>query len=235
MDKHENPMTVPSPELIERLKKIDSATVSNAIEQFEVRDRAAGFADYELRCQFPNYEPLVGYAVTCVANTTSPGEQRPSQMNALWDLVHAAPKPAVVVVQYQGHDRKRSCFFGDMSATGLYRLGAVGVVTDGSNRDKAGIASRAPGFHVFSPGWVVSHGRGAFLEFDLNVSVCGLDIAPGDLLHGDANGLLTIPHEIAEQVPDMAEKVLSGEQGYFDYLAGDSFSYDEWKRRLETH
>lgn len=228
-------MTIHSAETIEQLRQFDSATISNAIEQFQVRDRAAGFADLDLQCQFPDYEPMVGYAITCTADTMSPGEQRPSQMDNLWDLVHAGPKPAVVVVQYLGPDRKKSCFFGDMSSTGLQRLGAVGVVTDGGNRDKAGIANRAPGFHVFSPGWVVSHGRGAFLDFNVNVSVCGLNIAPGDLLHGDANGLLTIPHEIASQVPDKARSVLDGEGRYFDFLAGDSFSYDAWKRLLASH
>ena len=217
-------MTVHSEETISQLRNFDGATVSNAIEEFEVRDRAAGFADYELRCQFPEYEPMVGYAVTCTGDTTTAGQQRPHQMEKLWDLVHASPKPAVVVVQYVGPDRKRSCFFGDMSSSGLHRLGAAGIVTDGGNRDKAGIARRAPGFHVFSPGWVVSHGKGAYLDFEVNVTVGGLNIAPGDLIHGDANGLLTIPHEIAERVPQMAQEVLDREQRYFDY--------EEWKRRL---
>ncbi len=228
-------MTIHSPETIEALRHIDSATVSNAIENFNVRDRAAGFANLDLQCQFPEYKPLVGYAITCTADTMSPGEQRPSQMDNLWDLVHASPKPAVVVVQYLGPDRKKGCFFGDMSATGLHRLGAAGVVTDGGNRDKAGIARRAPGFHVFSPGWVVSHGRGAFLDFNVNVSVCGLNIMPGDLLHGDANGLLTVPHEIAGQIPDEARNVLQREEGYFDFLESESFSYEEWKRQLASH
>ena len=228
-------MTIHSAETIEALRQFDSATISNAIEEFQVRDRAAGFANLDLRCQFSDYEPMVGYAVTCTADTMSPGEQRPANMNNLWDLVHAAPKPAVVVVQCVGPDRKKSCFFGDMSATRLQRLGAAGVVTDGANRDKAGIARRAPGFHVFSPGWVVSHGRGAFLDFNINVSVCGLNIAPGDLLHGDANGLLTIPHEIVPQVPDKARSVLESEGGYFDFLASDAFSFEAWKRWLASH
>ena len=67
------------------------------------------------------------------------------------------------------------------------------------------------------------------------MTVCGLNIAPGDLLHGDANGLLTIPHEIAAEVPEKAREVLAGEAGYFEFLESDSFSYEEWKRRLASH
>ena len=120
-------MNIHPPELIDELRKYDSATVSNAIEHFQVRDRAAGFANLDLKCQFPDYEPMIGYAVTCTADTVSPGESRPSQMDHVWDLVHESAKPAVLVVQYVGSDPKKSCFFGDMSATGLHRLGATGI------------------------------------------------------------------------------------------------------------
>ena len=73
---------------------LDSATISNAIEQFEVRDRAAGYADMGLRCQFPEYPPMVGYAVTCTADTTSPGESRPMKFADVLQVVRDAPQPA---------------------------------------------------------------------------------------------------------------------------------------------
>ena len=51
------------PQVIEALRKYDSPTIANAVEKFEMRDRADGYASLELRCQFPHYEPMVGYAV----------------------------------------------------------------------------------------------------------------------------------------------------------------------------
>jgi 4-hydroxy-4-methyl-2-oxoglutarate aldolase len=221
-----------APEVLEALRGFDSATISNAIEQFKIRDRAAGYADMRLRCQFPEYAPMVGYAVTCTADTTSPGESRPMRFAELLEIVRGAPQPAVVVVQHVGTDRLKSCNFGDMSATGLHRMGVAGVVTDAGNRDRAGIAQRAPGFHVFSPGWVVSHGRGAYLDMQVNVSICGLNIAPGDLLHGDANGLLVVPHEIAGRVAEEAQKVIDAEAEYFKFLESDTFTFEDWKRRI---
>ena len=66
-----------SAEVMEALGRIDSPTVANAIEHFKVRDRVAGFASLEARCQFPDLAPMVGYAVTCIADSTAAGDSRP--------------------------------------------------------------------------------------------------------------------------------------------------------------
>jgi regulator of RNase E activity RraA len=228
------PDTLPA-DLLAALQAIDSPTLSNAIEHFEVRDRAAGYADLRLRCQFPDYSPMVGFAVTCTADTTSPGESRAPAFDKVLRAVDEAPKPAVVVVQHVGADRQKSCFFGDMSSACLQRLGAAGVVTDGANRDRKGIAERAPGFQVFSPGWVVSHGRGAFLDIGVHVSVCGLNIAPGDLLHGDENGLMVVPQDIIKPLIEKAREVQDAEKEYFDFVEGDTFGLEQLIKKFTSH
>ena len=221
-----------APEVIEALSQIDSPTISNAIEQFQVRDPVTGYASMELRCQFPEAKPMVGYAVTCTADTTMPGDNRPSRLQELMDAFQAAPKPAVLVIKYVGNDRLRSCYLGDIFCSSLQRLGGAGIVTDGGARDRAGIEQRAPGFQLFSPGWVVSHGLGCYLDFGITVSICGLTIQSGDLLHGDESGLLTIPQEIAEAVSKKAREIHRVEAEFFDFLQSDAFSYDALKRRI---
>ncbi len=223
-------------ELIHALRQFDSASVANAIEQFEVRDPATGFAGNRLICQMPEIaHPMVGYAVTATADSTTPGDARTSRVDDLVDLVHSAPKPAVLVIKHVGHQRERCCLFGDMFCTILQRLGCVGLVTDVNGRDRTAIRQRTPDFHVFSAGWVVSHGYPAYLEFNTTVSVCGLTIAPGDLLHGDESGLVSVPARIAGQVPDQTRKVLEAEQEYFDFLESDRFTMDELRRRIVPH
>ena len=220
------------PEVVEALGQFDSPTISNAIEHFEVRNPVTGYASMELRCQFPDLKPMVGYAVTCTSDTTTPWEKRPMNFDNLLDAVQAAPKPAVLVTKYIGPDRLRSAFLGDMSCTTLQKLGVVGAVTDGGNRDKSGIRRRAPGFQIFSPGWVVSHGYGVLFDFGVTVSVCGLTIEPGDLLHGDENGLLKVPLDIAESVVEQARLVQEAEREYFDFLQSTSYTFEELKRRI---
>ena len=186
----------------------------------------------ELKCQTPKIKPMVGYAVTCLSDTTSPGESRPMRLDELLDAIDAAPRPAVLVVKHVGHDRSRSCFFGDMWCLALHKLGVAGIVTDGGGRDLDGIKTRAPGFHVFSTGWVVSHGRGTYFNVGTTVSICGLTIRSGDLLHGDDNGLLTVPPAISERLVTQAEGVRKAEAEYFEFAESDAFSVEALKLRI---
>jgi len=219
---------------LEALRQFDSPTISNALEHFRVRDPTTGYASLELRCQFPELKPMVGYAVTCTADTTTAGDNRPMRLHPLFDIIQAAPKPVVLVVQYVGPDRLRSCLAGDILCTSLTKLGCVGLVTDMGNRDMSGIHHRAPEFQLFSPGWVVSHGYGAYLDYNLTVSVCGLTVRPGDLLHGDANGLLTVPANIVD-IDDVLRQVAAvqvAEKEIFEFLLGPSYSYEGLKKRV---
>lgn len=224
-----------SPEILTALQSIDSATVSNAIEAFKVRDRTGGYASMDLRCLTPDLKPMVGYAVTCVMDSTTPGARRPNRLPVLLDAVAAAPKPAVIVVQSAGPDRSRSCFAGDMISAVYWKLGAAGVVTDGGIRDLTGIRGRAPEFHLFAAGTVVSHGNGAILDIGVPVSVCALPIRPGDLLHGDENGLVQIPIDLAGSVLEQARLVQKDEQEFFEFLKSPDYSLQGLKRRIGIH
>ena len=114
----------------------------------------------------------------------------------------------------------------------LQKLGTVGLVTDCGNRDKSGIACRAPGFQVFAPGWVVSHGYGVLIDIGTTVSVCGLTIQPGDLLHGDLSGLLVVPPQIVEGVLEQARLTQDTEKEFFSFLHSESYTYEGLKRRM---
>ena len=221
-------------QVIEKLRGFDSATVANAIEHFGVRDPTTGYADNRLVCRTPGIAaPMVGRAFNCKVDTTTPGDTRPARVGELVELLSEADTPFVLVAQHEGPDQRRCCVFGDMFCAVLARLGGAGIVTDANGRDLAGIRRRTPDFHVFSRGWVVSHGYPACLEFNTPVEVCGLEVAPGDLLHGDGSGLVSVPLEIAAEVPDRAEAVRGEEKGFFEFLKGDGFSMEELKQRFD--
>lgn len=221
-----------SPEIIEVLRQFDSPTISNAIEGFRVRDLTEGYASMELRCHFPDLRPMVGYALTCTADSTTPGPKRPSGLHDVFDLLAAAPKPAVIVIKDVGRDTPKSCVAGDMICAAYHRLGAVGLVTDAGVRDLPGIRRRAPDFHVFAPGTVVSHGSMARLDLNVPVTLGGLPINPGDLLHGDETGLVKVPIEIAESVAQRANEVRAEEEEMFAFLGDDSVSVEGLKQRF---
>lgn len=223
-----------SSDLCAALARFDTPTISNAIESFGVRDRTDGFASSEIRCEFPELGPVAGYAVTCTVDSTTGGPQRPSRLIEMIDMLAAGPRPAIIVCQYVGSDRVRGCFLGDMSAALYLRCGAIGAITDMPNRDLPSIQRRAPGFHIFGAGSVASHGNGAVIDVGVPVTVGGLRVRPGDLIHGDANGIVNIPFSIARQVAEAAEHVWEIEQEVFDLIADPAVPLDEVKRRF-TH
>lgn len=218
-----------TPEQLAALRAIDSPTIANAIEAFKVRDRTEGYASLELRCLFPELGVMVGYAVTATADSTTPGPPKGrAGLMKLWEAVAAAPKPAVIVIQDVGPDRLRSCHCGDVMANTARRLGAVGLVTDGGVRDLAEV--RALGFHFFAAGAVVSHGTFGIIDVNVPVTICGLRIQPGDLLHGDMNGLVLIPEEVAAEVVAEAQRVRERESQIVQYVNGPEFSLEGLRR-----
>ena len=222
----------PTPDTLEILRQFDSATVSNAIESFEVRDRTEGYTSMELRCQFPELPPMVGFAVTCTMDSTTPGPKRPNKRSEFFDAVAASPQPVVIVAQDLGPDRLKSCFFGDMVCAALRTLGVAGVVTDGGIRDVSGIGKNAPGLQVFAPGVVASHGTVVRLDINVPVTVAGLEVRPGDLLHGDENGVVKVPLDIAEEVAEQSRLVREREAEFFDYLRSPSVTREGIVRQM---
>ena len=178
---------------IDALHAIDTPTISNAVEAFDVRDPTAGYASLELRCMFPDLPPAVGFAITCTVDTTTPaasGRHGPRAVGAgdqggaqAGHRRHEVGWPRIAYVL------ATSAIPSAPSPNASVRWPAV---ADAGARDLAGIAERAPGFQVFAAGTVASRGTYRIVEIGGTVSVCGLTIAPGDLLHGDANGLISI-------------------------------------------
>ena len=223
-------------EQLDELTGFDSPTIANAVEAFNVREQTEGYASLELRCFYPEYKPVIGYAVTCTEDTASPGRKgnKEDYLNyeLLYRAIEASPKPVILVIKNIGSDRLRSDHLGDIMATMFHRLGTAALVTDGGIRDVDGIRERAPGFQVFAAGTVVSHGIPRLVEIGTTVSIFGLTIRPGELLHGDVNGLVSIPASIAGKLADQAKKVIEIEQRKIQYLRSPGYSLDAWKNEF---
>ena len=208
-------------EQLSALRRIDSPTISNAIETFKVRPRVAGYVGYDIRCIFPELPPTVGYAVTCTVDSTTEGRQGIG-FQRLYDLLTIAPKPALVVMQDVGPDRLHSCHAGEVMSTLMKRLGAVAILTDGGLRDVKEV--RVLGnFQYFCAGLVVSHGNPTCVSVGGEVTISGMRVSMGDLLHGDVNGVVSIPAECAEWVAEAAYRVWAEEGETLRRIASPEF------------
>jgi 4-hydroxy-4-methyl-2-oxoglutarate aldolase len=218
-----------TPEQLAELQKIDSPTVSNAIERFKVRPRVEGFASWELRCAFPELGTMVGYAVTCTADTTTEGRTDERGLMRLWAAIEAAPKPVVLVIKDIGPERSRSCHMGEVMATTAKALGAVGCISDGGLRDLVEVKALG-GFQYFYPGPVVSHGHPIICEVNVPVTLEGMAVKPGDLLHGDANGVLIVPDDVADRVAAEAERVRADEREVLDFVRAPGLTVEKLRQ-----
>jgi regulator of RNase E activity RraA len=220
-----------SPEQLTELASVDTPTVCNAIEAFRVRDDTEGFTGASVRCLTPELGVMVGYAVTATCDSMTPGRARGrQQFMALWDALAASPRPAVLVFQDVSPRASHSVHLGDVMATIAVRLGAVGAVTDGAVRDLEGI--RPLRFHLFARGVAPSHGTFNVVDVQVPVTVDGVPVAPGDLVHADPNGLATIPGEIAGRLYAECRAVHERERGLREYVVGRDFTLDGLRERL---
>jgi len=75
----------------------------------------------------------------------------------------------------------------------------------------------------------VSHANVHLVDFGIPVKVGGVWINPGDLLDGDQHGVVMIPHEIAERIPDAAERVAADEQRIIQACQGEGITVERLK------
>jgi 4-hydroxy-4-methyl-2-oxoglutarate aldolase len=212
-------------DLISYLKTVDSPTLSNAIEELNVRPRHEGYAPLNIRCIFPEFGRMCGYAVTAQVETVSRMTTADrAGFIELFELIHRSPKPGVVVFQEIGGSRELSTHCGDVLATIFTRLGVVGLVSDSGIRDIPEV--RAIGMHYFAQGAVVSHAHFHVVRVNVPVHVEGLVVLPGDLLHGDENGLITVPKRPVEEIARAVDGVRSREKKLMDYVRSDAFTID---------
>jgi 4-hydroxy-4-methyl-2-oxoglutarate aldolase len=209
--------------LIEYLKTIDTPTISNAIEQLHLRPRREGFTPLQVRCLFPDFGPMCGYAVTAQVETMTEGNPREERGYVeLFEAVEKSPNPAVVAFQEVGGSPDYAVHCGEVMATFFMRLGGIGLVTDCAVRDIAEV--RALGFHYFARGAAASHANFRIVRVGVPITVMGLVIRPQDILHGDMNGLIQIPAEAAEGLPKAVESVRTRERRLMDMAKDPNFT-----------
>jgi 4-hydroxy-4-methyl-2-oxoglutarate aldolase len=226
--------TDPSAADLEKLRALDSCTVSNAIERLDVRLRNEGFVSGAAKCQFPNFAPMVGYAVTGRIRTTSPPMTHRCYYDRMdwWNYVASLPEPRVMVLEDADHRPGVGAFVGEIHATIGMALKCVGCVTNGAVRDLPAV--EALGFQLFAASLSVSHAYAHIIDFGEPVEIDGLKIQPGDLLHGDRHGVLTVPLSIAAKIPDTASQMLAEEQELIKFCHSKDFSLAKLGDRIQS-
>jgi 4-hydroxy-4-methyl-2-oxoglutarate aldolase len=209
-------MTI-SLQTLDKLAEFDTPTICNVIELFDVRPRNEGYMDHRVQSCFPDLPPMVGFASTLCFRSDAPpaGGDAYGSIQAQLELFEQLPGPAVVVFQ-DIDDPPVSAVFGEVMCSTYKAYGSVGLVTNGGGRDLEQV--RALDYPAFTGSTICSHGYCHMLHLALPVRVGGLMVNQGDLLHGDGNGVTSIPPEIAAEVADIGDEFIAAEEIMLDYV-----------------
>jgi len=206
------------------LRQLDSCMVADAVETFNLRLRNTGFTDSTIHCMFDDAPPMVGYAVTARLRGGEPPMKGGTfhDRSDFWNSILEVPAPRILVLQDVDHPPGRGAFVGDVHASILRALGCVGYVTNGAVRELPSV--RSTGIQLFAGGVVVSHAYAHIFEIGAPVTVGGMEVQPGALLHGDRHGIVNVPIEVAAAIPQAVKVLQRGEQKVIDLCRSNSFS-----------
>jgi len=218
---------------LDELASLDTPTVCNALEVLAPERRGHGFSTRPFVCVYPEARPMVGYAVTGTIRAMHPPREDAATLRATrldwYRYVDAAPRPGVVVIQDLDQPPGFGAFWGEVHTTVHKGLGALGVVTDGSVRD---LDVCAPGFQMLAGCVGPSHAWVRIERFGLPVTVHGMTVHPGDLLHADRHGAVVIPHAVARRVRATADLLARREAVILEAARAPGFNADVLARAI---
>lgn len=197
-----------SREQLDELRTLDTPTVCNALEVVAPERRGSGYTIHPLVCARPDLPPIVGYARTATIRAAHPSGRAATDDLALrlryYRHVAEPPGPTVTVIEDLDDPPGYGAWWGEVHTHVHQGLGSSGVVTNGSIRD---LPVNAAGFQLLAGSVGPSHAYVHLVGVAVPVTVAGMTVHPGDLLHADGHGAVVIPHGAAAQLVDAAARI----------------------------
>lgn len=212
-------------ELFNDLRRFDTPTICDAIERLDVRGRLDGYSGPEVRRFMPAGGVMLGYATTVELDYSTLDQPAVPENWLAWvKAMQACPVPGVLVIKDAGPQPRKAALWGDVMGWAAKELGLIGVVTDGLVRDFPQL--QMLGMHLYAAGLTASHGNPRVLRVNVPVNIFGMQIAPNDLLHGSADGLVTIPLEHAAKVAAASAEIAAQEATIISYTRSTDFNIE---------
>lgn len=212
-----------SKETLAALQKFDTPTICNVVELWDLYPRSSGYMDKSISACYPKLPPMVGYALTTTFRSMDPPRSGDAYAGIAGQLEAFEDFPGPPVVVFQDLDQPcAAATFGEVMCSTYKAFGSAGLITSGTGRDLDQVEPLD--YPCFTNGAICAHGSCHMLHINVPVTVGGMTIYPGTLLHGDRNGVTTIPIEIASEVPDACIELADAEKIILDYVKGTNLN-----------
>jgi regulator of RNase E activity RraA len=197
---------------LEFLQSVDTPTVCNIVEMVVPGRRGHGFTTGHLYCPFPELPPMVAFAKTVSirakdAFSLGQTDYMHKRMDYL-EYVASEPRPSVVMIQDLDEPAGYGAFWGEVQSNVHKALCCIGTVTNGSIRD---IPMIAPGFQMLAGSISPSHAYVHVVDFGRDVTIKGMAVQSGDLVHFDRHGAVVVPSDKMGEMRIALDKLLKNE------------------------
>jgi regulator of RNase E activity RraA len=223
--------------IIQELRKFDTATICNVVATYPGSDiclklydawRGEYYTDTSVRCLYPEYAPVCGYAATAWYSDET-AEHTKMDRWALQEHLDKTPNPVILVAKqtYSKGLENLSGLFGGNMTTQFKAFGVEGVLTDGPIRDYVEIKEMK--MQYLATGLTSGHGPIQLRGAGMPIKVAGMTVAPGDIVHMDQCGACKFPADKLPQVLSYATELISREKKEQAKFREPGFSLENWK------
>lgn len=217
-------------DLLEILRGADTPTVCNAIEVVQGKRGFAQFTRGTMISTAPGEPAVVGYAVTAriaaVRPSSEPVDVIRARRMAYYRAMHDAPKPSVAVVEDVDFPDCIGAYWGEINTTVHKGFGMSGALTNGVVRDLGDLPA---GFPVIAGSIGPSHGFVHVISLGEPVSIFGLEVRQGDLVHADRHGALVIPSDVVSGLATAIDRLRKTEQLILDPARSRGFNFEAFE------
>ena len=203
----------------------DTPALSNALDALRLRPFNTGYTDGSVHRitggDLTAGGVMAGRAVTARMVAREPGEDG-ILVSRLHKAISGMDGPVVVVIEDLDQPPGAGAFLGEVNGSLLAALNIRGLITNGRVRD-AGDLRRLP-YPVYAAGLCVARAYMRLTEVGTPVTVAGMTVEPGEILHGDEHGVLHVPEKALPYIIAKAELIREDEQRVVGWSKSADFS-----------
>lgn len=211
--------------VLDELRALDTPTVCNALEIVAPDRRGHGYTITPFFAPRPHLRPIVGYARTATVRSSTPPTGDPADAVhvrlAYYGYMGHGQGPTITVIEDVDDHPGYGAWWGEVNTNVHQGLGSLGVITNGSIRD---LEDSAEGFQLLAGMPSPSHAWIRVDSFGEPVTVHGMQVESGDLIHADRHGAVIVPVDVAAQIPQAAADIAAKEQVLIAASREPSFS-----------
>lgn len=213
-------------ELLAMLKSVDTPTVCNAIEVAQGGRGFDRFTRGTVLCSDPEAGAIVGFArtakIAAVAPPSEPADVIKARRMDYYRHMAEGPRPGIAVVEDLDGENAVGAYWGEINTTVHKAFGLSGALTNGVMRD---LGDLPEGFPVIAGSVGPSHAFVHVREIGTPVTVFGMRVEDGDLIHADRHGALVIPVGDIPKLGAAIHKLLETEKLVLEPARAEGFDF----------